>query len=207
MSARAALGLAGICILAGAGCDGFVERSSTTHAKAGQLPVAMKIDSILPPEDALRRFQSGLPRVTALTTAASSRDDLVARFVTAVEQDDSPALERLVVSKAEYAFLYFPGSAYMRKPYELPPDIAWLLADQNSRKGFTRLRRRLGGKRLELRGYDCTAPVVESGSRFWRSCHLTYIEQNTQREVTRRLFGPIIERGGAYKFLTYANDF
>lgn len=167
----------------------------------------MKIDSALPPGEALRRFQSELPEVAALTGAAWGRDDLVTRFVTAMESRDTAALERLVVSKAEYAFLYFPSSTYMRKPYELPPDIAWLLADQNSRKGLTRITRRLAGKPLKFSGYECSDPIVEGDNRFWRTCHMTYVDPTTGQPVTRRLFGAIIERAGAYKFLSYANDF
>lgn len=167
----------------------------------------MKIDSALPPGEALRRFQSELPRVTAFAGGAPGRDDLVTRFVTAMESGDTAALERLAVSKAEYAFLYFPSSIYTRKPYELPPDIAWLLADQNSQKGLTRITRRLAGKPLTFSSYECGEPIVEGDNRFWRTCHMTYVDPTTGQPITRRLFGAIIERAGAYKFLSYANDF
>ena len=132
---------------------------------------------------------------------------LIARFVTAIERRDEAALKSLLVSKDEYAFLYFPTSAYTRKPYELPPEIAWLLNDQNSRKGLRRLTLRLGGKRLAFREYECGLSVAEGENRFWRSCDMSYSDPSTGRPVTRKLFGAIIERRGRYKFLSYANDF
>lgn len=136
-----------------------------------------------------------------------SRDELVARFVRAVQARNAAALDSLVVSKAEYAFLYFPSSVYSHKPYELPPDIAWLLSDQNSRKGLVRVTRRLGGSKLGFQGYQCSDAITEGENRFWRSCQLTYIDPTTRRPIERKLFGAIIERDKRYKFLSYANDF
>ncbi len=165
------------------------------------------VDSILPTAEALRRFQSDLPRVSAFGGSAPSRDSLVERFVRALENADTAELGRLHVSKPEYAFVYFPTSAYMRKPYELPPDIAWMLSEQNSAKGFTRINRRLGGKNLGVRGYECGPAVTEGENRFWRSCHVSYVDPATGHPVTKKLFGAIMQHGPAYKFLSYANDF
>lgn len=165
------------------------------------------MDSILPPGEALRRFQAGVSPAIELTNGARRRDDLVTRFVAAVEKADTVALRNLVVSKSEYAFLYYPGSLYTRKPYELAPDVAWLLGDQSSLKGFKRLTRRLGGKTLNFTGYQCSDPFTEGGNRFWRTCHVSYTDPESGRPVNRKLFSAIMERGGSYKFLSYANDF
>jgi hypothetical protein len=167
----------------------------------------VKIDSILPPGEALRRFQADLTPVTELEAAPRGRDALVSKFIEALERADTAALEKLVLSKAEYGFLYFPTSVYSRKPYELPPDIAWLLNEQNGRKGSTRLLRRLSGHSLQFGGYKCGSPVREQGNVFWRGCGVKYVDPASSRPVTRRLFGTIMERGERYKFLSYANDF
>jgi hypothetical protein len=165
------------------------------------------VDSVLPAGVALQRFQHGLPRVAKLDGAARSRDELVKRFMAALSSGDSAALARLHVTRAEYAFLYYPSSVYTRKPYELPPDIAWLLSEQNSRKGRDRLLRRLAGTRLVLRGYECGAADSEGENQFWRSCQVHYTDPALGQTVTKRLFGPIIEREGSYKLLSYSNDF
>lgn len=192
-------------VLVAAGCDRAAEAGARPLRET---PVAgMKIDSILPPGEALRRFQSELIAVTELQDGAPGRDQLVSQFVRALERTDTAALEKLVVSKAEYGFLYFPSSVYSRKPYELPPDIAWLLNEQNSRKGAIRILRRLGGRDLKFGGYTCSGSASEQENVFWRDCQVRYIDPTSARPVTRKLFGTIIQRGDRYKFLTYANDF
>ena len=50
-----------------------------------ELPAAGRVvDSILPREEALRRFREGLPPVDSLSGGAESRDALVAEFVRAL---------------------------------------------------------------------------------------------------------------------------
>jgi len=193
------------CILAALACDPAQAGNARPDTSGAQS--AGVVDSILPAGEALRRFQSGLSRVSGLGGSAPSRDALVERFVRALETGDTAALGRLHVSKAEYAFVYFPTSAYTRKPYELPPDIAWMLSEQNSAKGFTRISRRLGGKKLDVRGYECAPAVTEGENRFWRSCHVSYVDPATGHPVTKKLFGAIMQHGRGYKFLSYANDF
>lgn len=203
---KSALALLALCGLAAVACERQAQARSARPDSMTSAPAGI-IDSILPPGEALRRFQANLAPVTELSASIRSRDTLVARFTSAIESGDSAALKSLLVSKDEYAFLYFPTSAYSRKPYELPPEIAWLLSEQNSIKGFTRLARRLGMKRLGLRGYECADPVTEGTNRFWRACRVTYIDPANGFPVTKALFGAIMERDGRYKFLSYANDF
>ena len=188
-------------------CERPVQAESRPSSDAVSDAAPLLVDSILPSGEALRRFQAELPPITEFEGSAASRDDLVRSFIRALEKADTSMLRGLVVSKAEYGYLYFPSSVYSRKPYELPPEIAWLLGDQNNRKGFSRLTRRLGGKNLAFRGYECGAPATEGDNKFWRSCNVAYVDPVIGRDVTKKLFGAIMERGGRYKFLSYANDF
>ncbi len=203
----AAAGLVAISILAVVACDRPARARDARNGDTASVQPALTVDSILPPGEALRRFQTVLPRVSDLEPAVRSRDELVAKFVGAIESADTLALMGLHVSKPEYGFLYFPTSVYSRKPYELPPDVAWLLSEQNSQKGRVRLTRRLGGKQLGFEAYNCGEPEVEGENRFWRSCQVGYIDPATKRPITRKLFGAIMEHGGRYKFLSYSNDF
>ena len=196
--------IAAVATIVAAGCDRAAEAGGRP---AQATPAPGKIDSILPPGEALRRFQSELTVVTALEDGAPGRDQLVSQFIKALERADTTALEKLVLSKAEYGFLYFPSSVYSRKPYELPPDVAWLLNEQNNRKGFVRIVRRLGGRDLKLDGYTCGSPVSEQENVFWRDCQVKYVHPGSNGPVARKLFGTIMERGDRYKFLSYANDF
>ena len=205
---RVAGGFTALAALALSACDrpaaqaGLRQKSDAKTANA-----LLIVDSVLPTSEALRRFQAELSPVSRLEYSARNRNELIGRFIDAIEKSDTATLEWLLISKAEYAFLYFPSSVYSRKPYELPPDIAWLLSEENSRKGLTRLIRRLGGQSLGFGGYDCGAAATEGENEFWRSCHVTYVDATSGHSVTRRLFGAIMKRGDRYKFLSYANDF
>lgn len=164
------------------------------------------VDRSIPIQDALREFQRSVPRVDSLSWAARDRNALVADFMRALERGDSTRLAQLFISKAEFAWIYFPTSIYMRGPYELPPEIAWLLTVADSDKGFTRLINRLGGRSLGHTGVDCRREERDSRHTYWRDCFVEYRRPLGQR-VKGRLFGSIMERDGKYKFLSYANDF
>lgn len=187
------------------GDTAFAMRGS---ARPGAAAAAGPVDSILPVEEATRRFLDGVPAIDTLNHAAPTRDRLVARFVAAIGRSDSAALSAMKVSRAEYGFLYYPSSAYARKPYELAPDIAWMLNSESSDKGMRRLLGRLGGDDTRLMGYECEElPVTEGDNRVWRGCVVTYEAPAPEGVATRRLFGAIVERHGRFKFLSYANDF
>jgi hypothetical protein len=164
------------------------------------------IDRSMPVQAALREFQKSVRRVDTLSHATGDRNALVADFMRALERGDSTRLVQLFISKAEFAWLYFPASIYMKQPYELPPEIAWLLTAADSEKGFKRLTDRLGGRQLAYAGVDCQREDRDSRHTYWRDCFVKY-SHPAQGRVQRRLFGSIMERDGKHKFLSYANDF
>lgn len=170
-------------------------------------PESSPVDSILPMDEAVRRFRADLPAVARLEGGAPSRDELVAAFVRAIERNDTAAVRRMHVSRSEYAYLYLPSSTYMNEPYRQPPAVAWFLNAENSDKGISRVLRRLGGHDLDWRGYNCAGEAREGDNVFFRRCTLDYLDPQERTRVARRLFGTIIERGGQFKFLSYANDF
>jgi hypothetical protein len=198
-------GSAMLVVFLNAAMSGCETRAASAEAKNNAAAGGI-IDRSMPIEDALRQFQRDIPRVDSLAWAARSRDALVADFMRALERGDSTRLVQLFISKREFAWLYFPTSLYMSKPYELPPEIAWLLTVADSEKGFKRLTRRLGGRALHYSGVDCERRETDSRHAYWRDCFVSYSHPGEGR-VRRRLFGSIMERDGRYKFLSYANDF
>jgi len=162
------------------------------------------VDSILPPEEAMRRFRAGLAEVDSLSGGASSRGELVRRFVRAVEKQDTAELRTLLLNRAEFAYLYFPGSRFSRPPLRTDPALLWFQMQMNSEKGIVRLLRRKGGTDAGLRGHECEdAPVVEGENRLWEKCTVRVTEGGVER--ADRWFGSVIERGGRYKLVSYAN--
>src|SRR5262245_7724799 len=75
------------------------------------------VDSILPIPEQVRRFTENLAPVSQLAGGTKSRDALVTQFAKAVERADTTALRRMVLSRAEFAYLYYPFSQYTHPPY------------------------------------------------------------------------------------------
>lgn len=168
---------------------------------------AQVVDSMFPPAVELARFRATVdgPPPTRLD-GAPSRDALIRRFVGAVERRDQATLSRLLISKAEFAYLFFPASEYARAPYRQKPGLVWFRMTATSERGLGRLLARDGGRPLPLVGVKCPAPTpVDGRTRLWKDCRV--VVRRDGATVERRLFGSIIERGGRFKFLTYATEY
>lgn len=175
----------------------------STEAAAAARP-GIVVDSALPMDTLLRRFQAGLEEPRTLSDAFASREDLTREYLDAVARSDTAALRRMHITRAEYAFLYFPASKMMKVPYELPPEVAWLLLSAESAKGLTSVLNRFGGQRLELQRERCPGePLREGPNIVWRDCLVRY---RAKGEPAREqpLFAAIIERNGRFKFFSYA---
>jgi hypothetical protein len=130
---------------------------------------------------------------------------LVRRFALALERADTNAFRQMALTRAEFAYLYYPESPYTAKPYRQDPALLWFMIQEGSNKGLTRLFDRYAGSPTGYVGYRCSAASEVHGStRLWPRCFI-------RRVVTRgdtiedRLFGTIIERNGRFKFLSYVN--
>ena len=176
------------------------------HAAPVRQATGGVIDSALPPGEALRRFRADLrEHPTVLTEAARSRDGLVQRFVRALEARDTAALRGMALSRAEFAYLYYPSSRFSTEPYQLPPQTLWSLLQGNSEKGAQRALERRAGHPLRYVDYRCEPePERQGENRVWNECTVRRVATPGDT-VSERLFGSIVERGGRYKFVSYAN--
>jgi len=165
------------------------------------------VDSILPLDEEIRRFRLAVPEVpAALTGGERTRDALVRRWVTALESRDSTDLGRMLLNAAEYITFFYPESPYSRAPYRQAPGIRWGLMMSTSSQGAGRVWQRHAGQSLGFGGYQCDAePEVLGRNQIWKNCVVTL--QGTAGARAIRLFGPIIERDGEFKFLTYGSDY
>jgi hypothetical protein len=185
----------------------FAMLSAGCRDAAPRAEAAVPVDTIRPAAEALTRFREGLPRVDSLAGGADSRDGLIARFVEAVARQDTAAVRGMVLDRAEYAWIYFPSLQRMNPATNLQPEVMWMLHAQESEKGITRVLRRLGGGQARFGGYACeAAPQVEGASRYWHACTVETIAQDGEK-ATLKLFGSLVERGGRWKIVSYANDF
>lgn len=167
------------------------------------------VDSVLPTAEALRRFRVGLPPApTSLRNAARSRDALVQHFAAAITRGDTAELRAIALDRAEFAYLIYPESPYVRPPYAQAPGVVWMMLQQGSASGLRRLlrdRTERGGWRLLAHRCDAGA-TIEGANRLWRNCRVQ-LARASGDTAWARLFGVIVERDGRFKFASYANDF
>jgi len=164
------------------------------------------VDSVIPIPVALERFRQDL-REPAGLHGPENRDALVSQVVDALRNSDTLAFERLAVNRAEWAWLYYPTNQLAEPPYELPPALAWFQLQETNRTGVFRALREFGGRPLRFDGYECAAePTVEGENRIWTRCTVM-LTFDGEAPISIRLFSAILERGGHFAILSYANDF
>lgn len=193
--------LAGVALAVLAACESqFVGRAPTTsHLTAGEGGSPVSLDS------ALTLFRAGLAPVSELENGEASLDAIVSRLVQAVEQSDTAALRDIVMSRAEFAYLYYPTSVFTRPPMKQEPGLVWFLHMQNSEKGASRLVNRHGGRPLRLSN-SCGSPNDEGENRLWFDCVQRIVDSAGRDTTLVRLFGGVLERHGRFKVFSYGND-
>lgn len=191
--------------VAAAACD-RPSADSVGHVAATRAPVY--VDSILPIEEELRRFRAGLEeRPRQLTGEWTSRESLVRHFIERLEAADTAAFPEMLITRAEFAELYYPESPFASPPYELGPHLVWYQMVNRISRGLGRLLRGFAGREVGYRLHRCDPePEVHGESRVWTNCTVTLRPPGTEEDVRLRLFGNVLERDGRFKFLTYANN-
>jgi hypothetical protein len=181
-----------------------IDGQAATGRLVGQ-PAVSGVDSILPTEIALARFLHGVARPASLSGGSPGMTDLIERFSEALDHRDSLGLMAMSVTRSEYGYFYYPSSIYVRKPYALPPDVAWLLSSQENAKAVRRLLQRLGGRGAVVRSANCVRTEQQGVNLVHAECSVTVVAGNGSEEV--RLFRSVLERDGRMKFLSFAGDF
>jgi hypothetical protein len=197
-----------LLVLAVAGC-GRKEAPAVLDAERPWRKPGDKIDSILPMDELIRRFRVDVPAVTQFDGGEVSRDKLALRFVDALARSDSATVRDLLISKAEFAWLFFPDHLYAREPYALDPDIFWLQLTEETKKGSGRMLQRYGGQPLKFLGLEgCqrdTLQIRQGPDTVWSGCKVHYTVRDST--LTRMLFGSVVQRNGRFKFLSYHTEF
>ena len=169
------------------------------------VPSAAAVDSALPHREEMRRFLVGLEEhPTQLSGGTESLDSLARRLLTALASRDTAMLRSLAVSKAEFAYLVYPSDPHSKPPYDLPPQLMWMTSQAASSRGLTRALRKLGGAELEFKDIRCeTGPEPRGENRVHDGCKIRLLTAGRVESVV--LFGPVVERGGRFKILSFSN--
>ena len=163
-------------------------------------------DTLHTAEESLRRFREPLIRVDSLSPAFTTKHELARTFVTAVVARDVVRLGQTLMSRSEFAWLYYPENPISQPPYGLPVGIAWFELEGNSLSGVRRALEAYGGRNATFRDIACDPrPVMQGANRLWNGCIVTLaLEDGTLARV--RMFGSIFERGQRFKLVSAAND-
>ena len=196
--------MVGMLVLAAACRGAEAQRGESTEPVAASSVPAHRVDTVVPREVALARFRADLVPVAELTGGRPTRDELVRALWSAVIRRDSVALATMALGSAEFAWLYYPTHPQSLAPYDLPPGLMWFTLEGRGRRGATELLRRIP-EHARLIGYRCAEPGrVQGANRVWAPC-VTEWDSGDGRRVSDRIFGPIVERGGVFKFVNYEN--
>lgn len=163
------------------------------------------VDSVVARDVELAWFREGLIEPTTLTGGARSRDALVRSYVRALERADTAALAALAITRAEFAYFYYPTNPEAHPPYDLGPGLMWFMLEQSSRKGQLHALQDRGGRPLGYLGHRCDAtPSRQGRNTVWGPCVVRH-RQSGSAEIEERLFALILERDGRFKFVSMAN--
>lgn len=180
-----------------AGCGGPEARAEKAAPRV--------VDSLLSRDELLTKFREGLPPADRLGNGSESRDQLVKRFLSALETRDTADLAAMAITRSEFGYLYYPATPQGLPPYELDPGLMWHMLIQRSDRGMRRALDLYGGRRLRLIGYQCGEGASQEGENtIWGPC-LVRCRGEEGRLFSLWLFSQIVERDGRYKFLSYAN--
>jgi hypothetical protein len=186
-------------------CVGLAFAAAACRAVEAKPAHAGVTDSVVSRDSALARFQQSVPRVEWLSGGATSRDRLVHRFVAALEQGDTATLRSLLLTRAEFGWLYYPTTPQGLPPYNLNPQLLWFMTEGQSDKGYRTLLARRAGRPLQMLDYRCDPKSSRQGQNtVWGPCVLLR-KSESDDTLQERLFAQIVQRGGRYKFLSYAN--
>jgi hypothetical protein len=186
-----------------AACD----RGASSTSDSTPLPPGYVIDSALPIDTLLARFRATITDTpTVLAGGEASPERLAREFLRAVSSNDTASIRRLVVNRAEFAWLYYPHTRFTKPPYELGPELLWIQQNEASEKGITRVLRRYGGVTLRFAALSCPDTAVTEGpNRITVGCRVSFAAADSAAR-SLQLFGSLLQRDGRWKFISFANE-
>jgi hypothetical protein len=146
---------------------------------------------------------------TTLRGGASSREELIDRFLQALRENDRAALRQLRLTESEYRNIVMPGHVAVGKPLrkhsEDVSQLAWRLLNTKSFYYEALLLGDFGGHSYEIKGVE-----YEEGTQSYAS-YTAYkqlrlkLQRDDGTEMELRT-GSIADIAGQFKFVSYIRD-
>ncbi len=163
------------------------------------------IDSVFSPEENLRRFQLTVsaPADGRLRGGAPTTDALLRQYWDLLVASDTLAMSPLIVSRAEYAYLYFPES--LEGASGMPPAVGWELIVRQSGRGLARaLDQARRAPATVLRTTCSDTPRKIGRLTLYGPCGV--VIRRGGAEETLWLVKSLLERDGVHKMLGLQNE-
>lgn len=164
---------------------------------------------LVSPGDFSRATPAAEGSSTTLRGGASSRDELIDRFLQALREKDRDALRRLRLSESEYRDIVLPGHVAVGEPLrKYPEDVsqfAWRLLNTKSFYYEALLLGDFGGHTYEIQGME-----YEEGTQSYAT-YTAYkqlrlqLQRDDGAEVELRT-GSVADIAGQFKFVSYIRD-
>jgi len=140
---------------------------------------------------------------------ASSVEELVSEFLTALAEKDRDALQRLRFSEAEYREVVYPGEVDVGKPFrKSTPEgtgLAWGMLNTKSQYYQDFLLSSYGGRRFGVVEMKfAQGEKAYAGFHAFKQLRLTVQSDDGQEAEIRT--GSIGEVNGQYKFISFIRD-
>jgi hypothetical protein len=194
------------------GIVGLVAGALLLHTGCGRRPAPATAQAEAPAftPDSVRRaqldsFLVGTGVVTELEGGATSQEELVRGFVSALQTRDTSWLRAMTLSRAEFGRLYYPTNPQAKPPYDLEPRLFWFMLSQHSAKGLGKALDLLGGTALRYGGHRCDSTVSREGENTVYGPCVVRLVQGPGDTMESRIFSLLLERHGRWKFVSYAN--
>lgn len=163
------------------------------------------IDSVFSAEENLRRFQAtvgGTPPAR-LAGGARSTDALLRQYWALLSTGDTVAMTPLLVSRAEYAYLYAPFSPEVAAG--LPPHVGWELILSQTGRGLTRALQVARAEPAPVLGTLCSdVPRPVGGGQLYGPCGV--ILRRSASVDTVWAVKSLYTRDGVHKLLGLQNE-
>jgi hypothetical protein len=117
---------------------------------------------------------------------------------------NADALKRLVLTRAEFGYLYYPESPYPEPPYQLAPELLWYMMEQNSAKGLERGLQRVGAG-TEYQAHMCPGPPRQEGRNRVHGPCTVQLRRPDGRVQDLRLVNAVVERDAVFKLVSFDN--
>lgn len=163
------------------------------------------VDSVFSPEENLRRFQATVqgPPPTRLSDGEPSTDALLRRYWALLTLSDTLAMQPLIISRGEYAYLYFPESPEATSG--MPPAIGWELILSQTGRGLTRALRHAQLGPSTITETKCSdSPRQVGRSTVYGPCAVVIRRDGVEETIW--LAKTLIQRDGVHKFLGLQNE-